>query len=81
MSQHECLMTQGREGEKGLWCVDCGDKVYEVETRPCNGCHHYFYSMGGGCRKHLMAVTPDMLVTFKISEGTCWAEPSRKEQE
>jgi hypothetical protein len=66
--------TQGRDGEKGSWCVDCGEKVYEVDKRECKDCEHFFsrplnYS---GCRKHLMAVTPDMHVTFKITDGTCW---------
>lgn len=68
------IMTKGRDGEKGNWCVDCGIKVYDVETRKCEDCKHFFsrpmnYS---GCKKHLMAVTPDMYVTFKIEDGTCW---------
>jgi len=68
-----CTVTQGREGERGSWCVDCGRKVYEVETRPCSGCRHYRKPFGGSiCVRHLMVVTPSMLVTFGVDDGTCW---------
>jgi hypothetical protein len=67
--------TQGRDGEKGSWCNACGEKVMEVETRPCEGCANYRDVVNGSvCKKHLMAVSPVMLVTFKIAEGTCWEE-------
>lgn len=68
-----CRITQGRAGEKGSWCTQCGRKVYEVDTRPCSGCAHFSVVVGGSvCRRHLMRVVPDMLVTFKLSEGSCW---------
>uniref|UniRef100_A0A6M3XI70 Uncharacterized protein n=1 Tax=viral metagenome TaxID=1070528 RepID=A0A6M3XI70_9ZZZZ len=68
-----CRITQGRAGEKGSWCTQCGRKVYEVDTRPCSGCVHFSPVVGGSvCSRHLMVVVPDMLVTFKLSEGSCW---------
>lgn len=71
----ECrhTFTQGREGETGSWCVDCGVKVYELETRHCKDCVNYFESLGrGGCKKLLMSATPLMLVTYRLAVGTCW---------
>ena len=71
----ECrhIVTQGKKGMKGSWCVDCGIKVYELEDRECKDCKHYFKNItGAGCVKHLMRVVPDMHVTYKIKEGTCF---------
>ncbi|MCY1297993.1 hypothetical protein D9M70_474560 [compost metagenome] len=73
-------ITQGRSGEKGSWCVKCGEKVWEVETRPCGDCIHYSpdpFAMGrgGSCLRHLMRVTASMLVTYDLSAGTCWRDP------
>lgn len=66
-------ISKGKEGEKGSWCVDCGKKVLEVDSRECKDCKHFFESVSyTGCRKHLMAVTPGMNVTYKTEEGTCW---------
>lgn len=48
--------------------------MLEIETRPCSKCLHY-KSMPSGfpiCKKKLMGVTPSMLVTFKVEEGTCF---------
>ncbi len=76
-------ITQGREGEKGFWCSACGAKVYEVESRKCNGCNRSVKVVGGWiCNRHMMAISPDMRVTYKISEGTCWtpSEDSGKEK-
>ncbi len=73
----ECIhsWTTGRKDEKGSWCKNCGGKVFEVETRPCEGCEHYKNVFAGAiCKKHMMAVSPIMLVTFKIADGTCWQE-------
>lgn len=73
MAECDHTWTQGREGEKGSWCNACGEKVLDVETRPCEGCAHYRDVIHGAvCKKHLMAVSPAMLVTFKIADGTCW---------
>ena len=66
--------TQGRKGECGLWCGVCGVKVYDVDERQCQDCTHSRKLLDGTiCNKHLMRVTPDMNVTFKIAEGSCWA--------
>jgi hypothetical protein len=68
-----CTITQGRKDERGSWCVSCGRKVYDVETRPCSGCQHYRKAvLGSICVRHLMTVVPDMLVTFEIEKGSCW---------
>lgn len=68
-------VTQGREGHDGYWCAACGEKVSDVDRRPCGQCHHFAYVFGGAvCKKHLMAVAATMRVTFKISKGSCWTE-------
>lgn len=73
MNTCEHIRHQSKDGEDGLWCIDCGVKIYDVETRECQFCTHYFNSVGyKGCKKHLMAVTPTMLVTFKVEQGTCF---------
>lgn len=66
-------ITRGKEGEKGSWCTECGIKVFDVDDRECKDCVHFFGShCYHGCGKHLMAVVPDMHVTFEIEKGTCW---------
>lgn len=68
-------MTQGKKGEKGWWCTDCGEKVMDVETRQCKDCKYCFATPGyHGCKKHMMRVTPTMNVTFDVKQGTCWEE-------
>jgi hypothetical protein len=49
-------------------------KVYEMETRKCKDCKHFFAAgeYYHGCRKHLRTVSPDMQVVYKIADGTCW---------
>jgi len=65
--------TRGRAGENGSWCVECGEKVYDVEERECQDCQSFFRTINyTGCNTHLMAVSPDMRVTYKIENGTCW---------
>lgn len=64
--------TQGRDGEKGAWCIDCGAKVYEVETRPCGLCRHVKNIVYPSCTKKLMAVSLTMHVTYAIADGSCW---------
>lgn len=69
-------ITKGRKDQNGSWCVECDEKVYEVDERECKDCVSFFrrplnYS---GCRRHLMAVSPDMHVTYKIKDGTCWKD-------
>ena len=75
MSECSHTITQGRAGEVGSWCCACGQKVYDVDERECGSCVHHSRLIGGSiCKKHLMAITVDMRVTFKISEGTCWGK-------
>jgi hypothetical protein len=67
--------TRGRPGEKGSWCRDCGTKVFEVDDRECRGCEQAKQLFDGWiCRRHLMAITPDMHVTFRLVDGSCWTE-------
>lgn len=68
-------VTRGRAGETGSWCDACGEKVWNVETRPCGGCKHYWRQFDyAGCRKHMMRVSPNMLVTYAIAKGTCFED-------
>lgn len=70
-------ISQGKEGQKGSWCTDCGEKVMDVETEVCKDCKHFNYLPGyHGCKKHMMRVTPTMHVTFEVKQGTCWEEQS-----
>lgn len=78
----ECqhTITQGRKGERGSWCCACGVQVYDVEDRQCQDCAHSRNGfVGMTCHKHLMAITPDMNVTFNITEGTCFSEKTKSE--
>jgi len=70
--------TRGREGEKGSWCGSCDEKVWDVDPRPCGECLHAKKVVGGWiCSKHLMAVSPTMNVTYRVSEKSCWT-PNRQ---
>lgn len=44
------------------------------ETRPCSECEQYMRLLMGFpiCKKKLMGVTADLLVTYKVEEGTCF---------
>lgn len=69
----EHIITQGREGETGCWCRDCGLKVMAVETNECRDCDSFFQDGSySGCSRHLMRVTPDMQVMYKLSIGSCF---------
>ncbi len=66
-------VTQGRDGEKGSWCCACGLKILDVETRVCGDCaHHQAVFRGSRCAHHHMRVSPDMHVTFKLEQGSCF---------
>ncbi len=68
-------ITSGRKGERGSWCESCHVKVYDVDPRPCSGCEHAKKLINGWiCKKHLMGITHDMNVMFKIAEGSCWKQ-------
>lgn len=84
MSGDPCnhLKTQGREGEAGSWCMDCGVKVWAVHDRPCGECRHFKLDLGarvmGICGPNLMAVTSCMFVSYAIEptpdrSGLCFA--------
>lgn len=48
-------------------------EVSLIETRPCSDCKHYRRLIDGSiCKKLLMAVPPDMKVTYMERNGTCW---------
>jgi len=71
----ECkhMMLQERKGERGQWCMACDAKVYDVDERQCQDCTHSRKLWDGTiCKRHLMRVTPDMNVMFKIAKGSCW---------
>ena len=70
--------TEVRRDERGSWCMHCGIKVWDVDTRPCEGCRHHERLLVGGsiCLKRGGGVWADMRVTFRISEGSCWAAPA-----
>lgn len=68
-------VTKGRANEKGSWCVDCNEKIYDVDSRECKDCKHFFERINyTGCKKHLMAVIPTMNVTYTIEDGSCWED-------
>ena len=65
------------QGHRGWFCEACGVTVHRVETRECQGCKHFvsFGMMSGSiCRSKLMAVTPDMHVTYRVVDGSCWED-------
>ena len=73
------FVTQGKEGEKGSWCIKCGVKIFDVDNRPCSDCKNFRTDLHGSfCTKHLMRVIPSMNVTYKITDGTCFAAHGKK---
>lgn len=57
---------------------------YKTEKRECKDCKRYRIDMWGSfCSKKLMSVIPQMHVTYKISEGTCFEsiEPLKNKQD
>lgn len=80
----EHLATQGRKGEGGSWCADCGIKVWAVHDRPCGECRHFALDIGanvmGTCGPKLMTVTSSMRVTYAVDPtpdraGLCFDPP------
>ena len=63
-------VTQGRDGETGSWCIECGVKVWEVHDRPCIECRHYgstgVMSWPPTCTRTLMTITRTMHVYYAI---------------
>jgi hypothetical protein len=65
-----CLhsITKGKEGQKGSWCIECGAHVLAVHDKPCGQCFNFLKVSGGTiCRKHMMAVSADMRVTYYVN--------------
>lgn len=62
------------------------DEKLKTETRECGGCKHYktdptsVSGRLGICKKHLMAVTMTMLVTYHETKGTCFEPIELKNQ-
>jgi len=66
--------TQGRAGEAGVWCISCGEKVWDVEQAPCGLCRHFKpdgYQIGL-CEKRGFAVLASRLITYAVAEGRCF---------
>jgi hypothetical protein len=54
------------------------DVEYILETRPCKDCGQFIpkpYDIPI-CKKMLMGVTSDMLVSYRKDKGTCFEEKS-----
>lgn len=70
-----CEHTNVKWDEKGSQCIDCDEKILEVEIRECQFCTHSVHLLTGWiCRQHLMSISPKMHVTYSVSFGTCWVE-------
>jgi ribosomal protein L37E len=66
-------VTRYKEDQQGQWCVICGEKVFDVEKEVCSKCKHSKKLFDGWvCCKYLMTIIPDMNVTFKIKDGSCF---------
>ena len=66
MTQTICDHTVTR----GNVCVDCETQVMAVHDRPCSECKHSEQLHNGRiCKKNLMAITKDMLVTYYLVAG------------
>ena len=72
--------TQGRPGEKGYWCLDCGAKAMEIEKNACGSCKNFHKSQIGFsyCTKLSMAVAEDLFITYKIQKGSCWEQKDQQ---
>jgi hypothetical protein len=71
MTTCQHIVGTGRPGEKGTWCLACGVKILEVHDRPCRECRHSQELLDGWiCSPKLMAITPDMLVTYWLVSGS-----------
>lgn len=76
------IETKRQPGESGWFCVTCGEKACEDETRTCGECRYIkpvgksWYGEGQmyACRKLGHQVKPGHVVTFRVSEGTCFRE-------
>jgi hypothetical protein len=68
-----CTISESKGYGKGSFCVECGRKTMEVETRECQYCKHSKKLIDGYiCKKHLMSISANMLVSYDPKDGTCW---------
>lgn len=76
------VVTRSRGSVGGSVCVACGALVLRVHDRPCSECQHARHlSTGWICKRHLMAITADMRVTYHVEpgpgrSGLCFEEAS-----
>jgi len=68
--------TRMRTQDGGIWCVECGDKVYDFETRECQHCMNYDERVNSGayCLTKDSFVFRTMQAVYKIQDGTCFRE-------
>lgn len=81
MSNCPHILTIRRVGDDNAsYCTVCGEKVMDVELRPCGDCLNCKkeYELGGPpsrlgyCTYHGGLVTLDMQATYHVSKGTCF---------
>ncbi len=69
----QCMLSDHRAGDSGSYCVECGRKTMETETRECQDCKHSKKLIDGWiCKYHLSSVCADMHATYDPKYGTCW---------
>ena len=75
----DCLheKTTVRDSETGLFCRDCGAKLYELELRECQYCVNFRPTLPfNTCYKKTESVFATMHALFKVDEGTCFENKS-----
>jgi hypothetical protein len=56
-------------------CIECGEHIWAMETRPCEECecfHEKPYKGWLKCGKHLCDVYKDGKVRYAVKDGTCF---------
>ena len=67
----------GRNSEQGLFCSDCGEKLYELEPRECQYRVSFRPTLPfNTCHKKTESVFRNMHALFKVGEGTCFENKS-----
>lgn len=63
-----------------FWSKDIlSGEISLIETRPCSECKcHKRLVDGSICTKHLMAIHPEMLVTYMERNGTCFEQRDKE---
>lgn len=69
-------------------CIDCGDHIWAMETRPCGECecfHEKPYKGWPKCGKHILGVVKELYIRYAVKDGTCFevghiiAKPMKKD--